>query len=119
MNTEDGPAEIGSVAISAPITGPERSVTTEAVTTNAAANAMRRASVRTKASSGDMLAVVPANAGTHTPRLIDFGQCGSILPAPRNVGGYGSLRSQGRRAIIAPHTRFIDTETFGPFLMVW
>jgi hypothetical protein len=31
---------------------------------------MRSASERMKASSGDMLAVVPANAGTHTPRLI-------------------------------------------------
>src|SRR6185503_13484127 len=114
----DGPAEIGSVAINAPITGPDRSVTTEAVTTNAAVIAMRRPSVSRKASSGDIFSVVPADAGTHTPRLLDFGRCGLILPAPMDSGGYGSLRSQGRHRG-CPHTRFIDTETFGPFLMVW
>src|SRR3979490_539946 len=73
-DTEDGPAEIGKVAISAPITGPERSVITEAETTNAAVTAMRSASVRMKARSGDRgLAVVPANAGTHSHRIHDLG----------------------------------------------
>jgi hypothetical protein len=34
--------------------------------------------------------VVPANAGTHTPRPLDFGQQELIPPATINVGGYGS-----------------------------
>ena len=41
------PAEIGNVATSAPITGPERSVITEADTTNAAVMAMRSAAEST------------------------------------------------------------------------
>jgi hypothetical protein len=57
-----GPAEIGSVATSAPITGPERSVITDADTTNAAVTAMRSASVRMKASSGDILKSSSAKA---------------------------------------------------------
>ena len=60
FSAKDGLAPRIGVAISAPITGPERSVTTEAVTTNAAANAMRRASVRTKASSGDIFTFLPS-----------------------------------------------------------
>src|SRR4051812_42324126 len=56
----EGPAETGSVAISAPIAGPERSVIIEAITTNAAATAMRRTSERRKASSGDIVRWAPA-----------------------------------------------------------
>ena len=48
------PPKSASVATSAPITGPERSVMTDAVTTNAAVIAMRSTSVRMKASSGDI-----------------------------------------------------------------
>jgi hypothetical protein len=51
----DGPAETGSVATSAPIAGPERSVMIEAATTKAAAIAMRSARESRKASSGDIL----------------------------------------------------------------
>src|SRR5216683_6031495 len=40
--------------------------------------------------------VVPANAGTHTPRSIFF-IVASRPSFKRNSGGYGSLRSQGRR----------------------
>src|ERR1700733_4131726 len=54
-NTYDGPAEIGNVATSAPITGPDFSVMTEDVTTNAAVIAMRSASVSRKESSGDII----------------------------------------------------------------
>ena len=59
-NTYEGPAETGSVAISAPIAGPERSVIIEAETTNAAATAMRSATERMKASSGDIVRRSPA-----------------------------------------------------------
>src|SRR4051795_7299674 len=52
--TYDGPAETGKVATSAPITGPERSVMIDAVTTNAAATIMRRTRMRMKWSSGDI-----------------------------------------------------------------
>src|SRR3984893_13157372 len=45
--------------MSAPITGPERSVMTEADTTNAAVIAMRRPSVRMKMSSGNILHLRP------------------------------------------------------------
>ncbi len=48
------PGENGNVAISAPITGPDRSVMNAAVTTNAAAMAIRSPSVRMRGSSGDM-----------------------------------------------------------------
>ena len=54
-NTYDGPAEIGSVATNAPITGPERSVITEADTTKTAVIAIRSASVSTKTNSGDIV----------------------------------------------------------------
>src|SRR6202022_2726701 len=52
--------EIGKVAISAPITGPERSAMTEADTTNAAVIAMRTPSVRMKMSSGENSILVMA-----------------------------------------------------------
>src|ERR1700761_8695781 len=61
-NTEDGPAEIGNVATSAPITGPERSVITDADTTKAAVIAMRSARIRMKGSSGDILIRRPGQA---------------------------------------------------------
>ena len=41
--------------------------------------------------------VVPANAGTHTPRPFDWGGVSRHLAATTNAGGYGSLRSQGRQ----------------------
>ena len=41
-------------------------------------------------------AVVPANAGTHTPRPW-FGALWETALATLDAGGYGSLRSQGRR----------------------
>src|ERR1700761_8292871 len=59
-NTEDGPAEIGKVATSAPITGPERSVITDADTTNAAVIAMRSARVSRKRRSGDIGFLLPS-----------------------------------------------------------
>ena len=42
--------------------------------------------------------VVPANAGTHTPRRLDL-RSSEATPSRShaNAGGYGSLRSQGRR----------------------
>jgi len=40
--------------------------------------------------------VVPANAGTHTPGSIVF-TVASRSSSSRDPGGYGSLRSQGRR----------------------
>src|SRR5712691_9440297 len=43
------------------------------------------------------LIVVPANAGTHTPRPLDFGWKELTPPANIKPGGYGPLRSQGRR----------------------
>ena len=51
------------------------------------------------------LAVVPANAGTHTPRPIDR-TMGLVAFAAMCSGGYGSLRSQGRREIRA-HSRIL------------
>ena len=47
--------------------------------------------------------VVPANAGTHTPRPINL----ALWPQPffaTNTCGYGSLRSQGRRLGVPPHS---------------
>src|ERR1700752_4236926 len=41
--------------------------------------------------------VVPANAGTHTPRPIDRGGWSCLFVATAHACGYGSLRSQGRR----------------------
>src|SRR5712691_582828 len=43
------------------------------------------------------LIVVPANAGTHTPRPLDFGWKELTPPANIKPCGYGPLRSQGRR----------------------
>jgi hypothetical protein len=42
------------------------------------------------------LVVVPANAGTHTPRPFVVARW-LTTSAPTNAVGYGSLRSQGRR----------------------
>ena len=47
--------------------------------------------------SGVSLAVVPANAGTHTPRPIVLRNAVRRLRATTAPCGYGSLRSQGRR----------------------
>src|SRR5258708_4691166 len=40
--------------------------------------------------------VVPANAGTYTPRPFDFERLELIPSATTKAGGYGSLLSQGR-----------------------
>jgi hypothetical protein len=40
-----------------------------------------------------------------------------LHPTPPRVTRASTLPLQGR--VSGPHTRFIDTETFGPFLMVW
>jgi hypothetical protein len=40
--------------------------------------------------------VVPANAGTHTPRPL-VRACGQKPSFTTSVSGYGSVRSQGRR----------------------
>src|SRR2546427_6709189 len=96
----------------------------EAVTTNAAANAMRKASVRTKASSGDIIRrpcerrdpyaaadrfweVWAETSRTHGLRWL-------WAPAPVRNCALGRDDAE-----FGSHTRFIDTETFGPFLMVW
>ena len=44
-----------------------------------------------------LVVVVPANAGTHTPRPLDFGRKELRPPANIKPCGYGPLRSQGRR----------------------
>jgi hypothetical protein len=44
-----------------------------------------------------LIVVVPANAGTHTPRPLDFGRKELLPPANIKPCGYGPLRSQGRR----------------------
>src|SRR5882757_7329145 len=44
------------------------------------------------------ISVVPAKAGTHTPRPLDFGRSELISSKTINGGGYGSLLSQGRRS---------------------
>ena len=63
-----------------------------------------QASVSRKASSGDIF-VVPANAGTHTPRLSRF--CTNAVeqrsPHPWTPGGYGSLRSAGTTSRVSSH----------------
>ena len=83
---------------------------TEAETTNAAVIAMRRPSVRMKVSSGDIFIffVMPALVPGHPRR--------SSLEIRRQTWMARVKPWPGRRRI---HTRFIDTETFGPFLMVW
>src|ERR1700719_5035717 len=43
--------------------------------------------------------VVPAHAGTHTPRSRVLAQW-QTASAPTNYGGYGSMLSQGRRGIV-------------------
>src|ERR1700677_3156022 len=84
-NTYEGPAEIGKVATSAPITGPARSVITDADTTNAAVTAMRSSSIRIKASSGGIAVIV-------------------ILRCPRNARASkdGQQRRPSRLASLAP-----------------
>jgi hypothetical protein len=54
------------------------------------------------------LNVVPANAGTHTPRLINKAM-GLIAFATISGGGYGSPRSRGRRV----EARSSSTNCFG------
>jgi hypothetical protein len=44
-----------------------------------------------------LIVVVPANAGTYTPRPLDFGRKELLPPANIKPCGYGPLRSQGRR----------------------
>jgi hypothetical protein len=68
---------------------------------------------------GHVLTVVPANAGTHTPRPFDFGRWELTPSATTGAGGYGSRLKAGTTPNACFHTRCIDTETFGPFLMVW
>src|ERR1700688_4206351 len=117
--TEEGPAEIGKVATSAPITGPERSVITDADTTKAAVTAMRSTSVGMKIRSGDIFSVVPAKAGAHNHDC----SCGAkaveqrfLVERTRRMGPGSALRLAGTTL---NHIRCIVTETFGPFLMVW
>src|SRR3954453_15986350 len=43
--------------------------------------------------------VVPANAGTHTPRLLNLIPLVGDFRATTNTCGYGSLRSQGRHRL--------------------
>ena len=71
---------------------------------------------------GGHLTVVPANAGTHTPRPFNNRRCGLAVPATIDACGYESrlaLRLAGTTPTRAPHTLRIVTETFGPFRMVW
>src|SRR6266404_8747052 len=38
-----------------------------------------------------------ARAGTHQPPAVVLRDAGATIPLTMNIGGYGSLRSQGRR----------------------
>src|ERR1700712_1570040 len=105
----------------------------EDVPTNAAVIAMRSASVSRKVSSGDMAAL------SHPP-LEGGGSARMERSEMRDgVGGRAINSSTLREESPSPHPaehlamlvdppppgegndqiRFIDTETFGPFLMVW
>src|SRR5260370_30263021 len=57
-----------------------------------------RTSRPTRSSGGENLfSVVPAKAGTHTPRPLDVRRCGLILCETIAACGYGSPLSRGRR----------------------
>src|SRR3954454_24257259 len=82
----------------------------EAVTTNAAANAMRRASERTKASSGDICILLPSPGGGGSDRISvanarrggvisQLGRCWTwrdLHPSPPRVTHASTLPLQGR-----------------------
>src|SRR5579863_4669272 len=96
---------MGSVAINAPITGPDRSVMMDAVTTNAAATAMRSAITRMKRRSGDIffLFVVPANAGTQPLLFVWCEKSANSATKRREAATYGSRGSPGRRRTASSH----------------
>ncbi len=66
---------------------------------------------------GDLAA--PGARAAHERRdgILSLGQCLAWKTSPHPAARYGA--DPPRRERKRPHTRFIDTETFGPFLMVW
>src|SRR5258708_6479971 len=102
------------------MTGPERSVITDADTTNAAVTAMRSASVRMKARSEDIgLTVVPAKRSASRDRIATAVR---VAQTPSNsvslTRGHG-VWIPAFAGTTRNHTLRIVTESFGPFLMVW
>src|SRR5215216_4112289 len=58
--------------------------------------------------------VVPANAGTHTPRPRSLRKCLSFdFVSTTTAGGYGSLRSQGRRRELPFRARLLGRALCG------
>ena len=80
----------------------------EAATTNAAATAMRSASERMKASSGDIQVVIPR-------RLRAVASRSSLSEALTRLAALARMRERGERM---PHARLSFTSTGGPLLMV-
>src|SRR5260370_13537953 len=68
---------------------------------NAAATRRRRRRCRSLSGTDQIafaqkIIVVPAKAGTHNHRCIEFAQLGRPFDVTTNIGGYGSPRSRGR-----------------------